>query len=454
MNVSIIGTGYVGLTTGACLAFLGHKVTCIDSDERKIALLRDGKTPIYEPFLTELLADAQPNLRFCTQLAGAVQGADVIFIAVGTPPSKDGSPDLRYLSAAARGIGEHYKGDFTVVVNKSTVPIGSGNWVGSLVREAYEQHNGRKANGHFAVASNPEFLREGTALGDSLYPDRVVIGSDDQRSLETLYSLYRPILDQTFAPPPYLPRPEEVGAVPLISTDLASAELIKYAANAFLALKISYINEIGQLAEKVGADITQVAKGIGLDARIGTRFLQAGLGWGGSCFGKDTSALVATASEYNLSMPIVAAAREINKRQRERVVDKLLGELKILKGRTIGLLGLAFKPNTDDLREAPAIDIARKLLERGCKVKVHDPVALERFAEEHGDIGVVCCRTAEEVADEADALVLVTEWQQYRELDWEAIAGRMRSRIVLDGRHALDRGRLERFGFRYLGMAG
>jgi UDPglucose 6-dehydrogenase len=303
------------------------------------------------------------------------------------------------------------------------------------------------------VASNPEFLREGTALSDSLYPDRVVIGSDDQRSLETLYSLYRPILDQTFAPPPYLPRPEEVGAVPLISTDLASAELIKYAANAFLALKISYINEIGTLAEKVGADITQVAKGIGLDARIGTRFLQAGLGWGGSCFGKDTSALVATASEYNLSMPIVAAAREINKRQRERVVDKLLGELKILKGRTVGLLGLAFKPNTDDLREAPAIDIARKLVERGCKVKVHDPVALERFAEEHADIGVVCCRTPEEVADESDALVLVTEWQQYRELDWEAIAGRMRSRIVLDGRHALDRGRLERFGFRYLGMA-
>jgi UDPglucose 6-dehydrogenase len=454
MNVSIIGTGYVGLTTGACLAFLGHKVTCIDSDERKIALLRDGKTPIYEPFLTELLAAAQPNLRFCTQLAGAVQDAEVIFIAVGTPPSPDGSPDLKYLSQAARGIGEHYSGNFTVVVNKSTVPIGSGNWVGSLVRESYEQHHGHKANGHFAVASNPEFLREGTGLHDSLYPDRVVIGSDDERSLETLYSLYRPILDQTFAPPPYLPRPEDMGAVPLISTDLASAELIKYAANAFLALKISYINEIGQLAGKVGADIAQVAKGIGLDARIGTRFLQAGLGWGGSCFGKDTAALVSTAAEYNLSMPIVAAAREINKRQREHVVDKLLGELKILKGRTIGLLGLAFKPNTDDLREAPAIDIARKLVERGCKVKVHDPVALERFTQEHANIGVVCCQTAEEVADESDALVLVTEWQQYRELDWEAIAGRMRSRIILDGRHALDRGRLERFGFRYLGMAG
>ncbi|HEX4593124.1 MAG TPA: UDP-glucose/GDP-mannose dehydrogenase family protein [Bryobacteraceae bacterium] len=454
MNVSIIGTGYVGLTTGACLAFLGHKVTCIDSDEKKIALLQAGKTPIYEPFLTELLEEALPNLQFCRDYAAAVPTAEVIFIAVGTPPSPDGSPDLRYLSQAARGIGQYYDGEYVVVVNKSTVPIGSGNWVGSLVRESYEQHHGKKPNGQFSVASNPEFLREGTALHDSLYPDRVVIGSDDARSLEMLYTLYRPILDQTFAPPTYLPRPEELGAVPLISTELASAELIKYAANAFLALKISYINEIGQLAEKVGADIQQVAKGIGLDARIGTRFLQAGIGWGGSCFGKDISALVSTASEYNLTMPIVDAAREINRRQRERVVEKLLGELKILKGRTIGLLGLAFKPNTDDLREAPAIDIARKLVERGCKVKVHDPVAMERFQEQYRDLEVICCETPEETANDADAVVLVTEWQQYRELDWEALAGRMRSRIVLDGRNALDRARLTRFGFRYIGIGG
>jgi UDPglucose 6-dehydrogenase len=454
MNVSIIGTGYVGLTTGTCLAFLGHRVTCIDSDQRKIAMLEAGKTPIYEPFLAELITEAGPNLRFCRDYAPAVRDADVIFIAVGTPPSANGSPDLQYVSAAARGIGQHYAGDFTVVVNKSTVPIGSGNWVDSLVRESYEQHHGKKANGHFSVASNPEFLREGTALHDSLYPDRVVIGSDDARSLEMLYSLYRPILDQTFAPPPYLPRPDGLGAVPLISADLASAELIKYAANAFLATKISYINEIGQLAEKVGADIQQVAKGIGLDARIGTRFLQCGIGWGGSCFGKDTAALVSTAAEYGLTMPIVDSAREINRRQRDRVVDKLLGELKILKGRTIGLLGLAFKPNTDDLREAPAIDIARKLVERGAKVRVHDPVALERFQQEYPDLAVIGCQTPEEVAEEADALVLVTEWQQYLELDWEALAGRMRSRIILDGRHALDRARLTRFGFKYLGIAG
>jgi len=454
MNVCTIGTGYVGLTTGACLAFMGHQVTCIDSDEKKVAMLKAGQSPIYEPNLPELLEEAAANLRFSTDYAEGIPDADVIFIAVGTPPTPSGSPDLRYLCSAAQGIGQHYDGVYTVVVNKSTVPIGSGNWVGSLVRESYEQHHGRKAENRFSVASNPEFLREGTALHDTLYPDRVVIGSDDQRSLETLYSLYRPVLDQTFAAPTYLPRPEDVGAVPLISTDLASAELIKYAANAFLALKISYINEIGMLAEKVGADIAQVAKGIGLDARIGTRFLQAGLGWGGSCFGKDTAALVATAQEYGISTPIVEAAREINKRQRERVVEKLLGELKILKGRTIGLLGLAFKPNTDDLREAPAIDIAKKLLERGCKVKVHDPVAMERFQHEYPDLSVVCCKEASEVLDDADALVLVTEWQHYRELPWEDLVSRMRSPIILDGRHVLDRARLTRFGYKYFGIAG
>src|SRR5271155_4804613 len=454
MKVSIIGTGYVGLTTGVCLGFLGHKVTCIDSDQKKIEMLQAGKTPIYEPFLTELMAAAQPNLQFCTEYAGAVKNSDVIFIAVGTPPSPDGSPDLKYLRAAAQGIGQHYDGDFLVVVNKSTVPIGSGNWVGSLVRESFEQHHGRKANGSFSVASNPEFLREGSALHDSLYPDRVVIGSDNNRALEVLYSLYRPILDQTFAPPTYLPRPEELGAVPLISTDLASAELIKYAANAFLATKISFINEIGLLAEKVGADIGQVAKGIGLDARIGTRFLQAGIGWGGSCFGKDTAALISTASEYGLEIPIVNAAREVNRRQRERVVDKLLSELRILKGRSIALLGLAFKPHTDDLREAPALDIARKLIERGARVKVHDPVAMERFKLDHPGLDVICCPDVQSTLTDCDAAVLVTEWPQYSDLDWEPLGRVMRTPIILDGRLFLDRARLARAGFRCLGVAG
>lgn len=453
MNVSIIGTGYVGLTTGVCLAYLGHDVTCLDSDEQKINTLRAGKTPIYEPHLTSLLALAKQNLTFTTDYASAVPGAEVIFIAVGTPPTADGTPNLQYLRAAAEGIGQYFDGDFMVAVNKSTVPIGSGNWVGSLVRESYEKHHGRKADHQFAVASNPEFLREGTALHDTLYADRIVIGSDEARSLQVLYNLYRPLLDQTFPAPSFLPRPESMGAVPLVSTDLASAELIKYAANAFLALKISYINEIGQLAERVGADIRQVAKGMGLDARIGTRFLQAGLGWGGSCFGKDTAALVATAAEYGLTMPIVEAARTINRRQREAVVEKLLAELKILKGRTIGLLGLAFKPDTDDLREAPAIDIAKNLIARGCKVRVHDPVALERFRDLNAEnANLVCCDAAEEAADGADAIVLVTEWQQYRELDWDAVGARMRSRIILDGRLVLDNNALTRLGFKYLAI--
>ena len=454
MKVSILGTGYVGLTTGACLAFLGHKVVCVDADSQKIEALGRGEVPFHEPYLPELIDEARHNLTFTTDYAKAIPGAQVVFIAVGTPPGPNGAPDLKYLQAAARGIGEQLTGTFTVVVNKSTVPIGSGNWVGSLVREAFEQRSGHKAEGSFSVASNPEFLREGSALHDSLYPDRVVIGSDEAQTAEVLYTLYRPILDQTFQAPPFLPRPEGLGAVPLISTDLASAELIKYAANAFLALKISYINEVGQLAEKVGADIAQVAKGIGLDARIGHRFLQAGIGWGGSCFGKDTAALIATASEYGLDMPIVHAARETNRRQRDRVVDKLLAELRILKGRTIGLLGLAFKPHTDDLREAPALDIARKLIERGARVRAHDPVAMDRFKREHSDLDVICCGAPEEVARDADALVLVTEWPQYRELDWEPLARMMRTAILLDGRQALDRARMTRAGFRYIGLAG
>jgi len=452
VNVAILGTGYVGLTTGACLAYLGHQVTCVDPDADKIGALQRGEVPFYEPHLDDLLVGARPNLQFTMDYAEAIPGAQVVFIAVGTPPGVGGAPDLKYLQAAAEGVGELMGPHFTVVVNKSTVPIGSGNWVGALVRDAAERRG--RGRDCFAVASNPEFLREGSALHDSRYPDRVVIGADDPRTAEVLYTLYRPILDQTFQPPPFLPRPDRVGAVPLISTDLASAELIKYAANAFLALKISYINEIGQLAEKVGADIAQVARGIGLDARIGTRFLQAGIGWGGSCFGKDTAALVSTASEYALEMSIVKAAREVNRRQRERVVEKLLTELKILKGRTIGLLGLAFKPHTDDLREAPALDVARQLLERGARVKAHDPIAMDRFKKEHAGLDVILVSQAQEVARDADALVLITEWPQYLELNWESLASAMRTPILLDARNVLDRVRVARAGFRYLGLAG
>ena len=452
MRVAIVGTGYVGLTTGVCLAFIGHSVTCLDSDECKISSLADGKIPIFEPRLEDLLDDARANLHFTTDYSAAIPGADVVFIAVGTPPTVSGAPNLEFLSQAAHNIGGHVNGTFTVVVNKSTVPIGSGNWVDTLLREACEQRDDGSSV-DFAVASNPEFLREGSALHDSLYPDRIVIGADEPRALEVLYSLYRPILDQTFNAPTYLPRPDNVVAVPLVSTDLASAELIKYAANAFLALKISFINEIGLLAERVGANIAEVARGIGLDSRIGSRFLNAGIGWGGSCFGKDTSALIATAGEYGLNLPIVEAARKINSRQRDRAVEKLLQQLKILKGRTIGLLGLTFKPNTDDLREAPAVEIAQKLIDRGVRVKAHDPIAMERFCDEYKTMGVQLCRSPYEMADACDALVLITEWNEYRELDWELIAKKMRYPFVLDGRHALDREKLTRSGLHYISMS-
>jgi UDPglucose 6-dehydrogenase len=454
MNVAIIGTGYVGLTTGVCLAYIGHSVTCLDTDAAKVEALKAGHVPIYEPHLETLIAEASDNLHFTTCYAEAIPNAQVIFIAVGTPPSASGSPNLEYLSQAAASIGEHLNNEFTVVVNKSTVPIGSGNWVGSIIRHSLEERHGKKINGMFAVASNPEFLREGSAIGDSLYPDRIVVGSDETHALEVLYTLYRPILDQTFSAPTFLPRPNDKGAVPLVSTDLASAELIKYAANAFLALKISFINEIGQLSERVGADISEVARGIGLDTRIGSRFLSAGLGWGGSCFGKDTAALISTGREYGLTMPIVEAARWVNQRQRDRIIEKLLQELKILKGRTIALLGLAFKPNTDDLREAPAIEIAQKLIERGARVQAHDPIAMERFKREHPHSGVHLCDDVHQILEDSDAAILVTEWTEYRELDWARVASVMRGKVIVDGRLVLDREELTKLGFRYIGING
>jgi UDPglucose 6-dehydrogenase len=364
----------------------------------------------------------------------------------------DGNPNLQYVKAAGEEIGKHLRDGFTVVVNKSTVPIGSANWVDTVVRDSYEESRGSKANGIFAVASNPEFLREGSALHDTLYPDRVVLGSDNPKALEVLYALYRPIIEQSFAAPNFLPRPEGLAAVPVVTTNLTSAELIKYAANAFLSVKISFANEVGCLAERVGADITQVVRGMGLDSRIGARFLQAGLGWGGSCFGKDTAALVATAREYSVWMRIVQAARDVNYEQRERVVAMLLSELKILKGKTIGLLGLAFKPHTDDLRDAPAFDIGRRLLDRGAKVRAHDPVALDRARRERSDSGIQFCNTPESVAADSDALILVTEWPQYQELRWSDLAASMRHPLIVDGRNCLERRKLEQAGFRYLGM--
>lgn len=451
MKVLVVGTGYVGLNTGVALAYLGHQVTCLDVIKEKIDMLNEGKLPIYEPQLDKMLAAARPNLTFTSNYDEAgIPECDVAFISVGTPSLSDGSPNLTYVRQVAQDIGSRLRTGFTVIVNKSTVPIGSGNWVNALVKDSYKASNGSKPRNNFAMASNPEFLRQGSALYDTLYPDRIVVGAEDPRAIDVLTNLYRPILNQDFPAPEYLPRPEGRAAVPLVTCDLASAELIKYAANAFLAVKISYINEIGTLASKVGADINQIARGIGLDTRIGPRFLEAGIGWGGSCFGKDTAALVSTASEYGVEMPIVNAARAVNYHQREWVVERLQDELKILKGRTITLLGFAFKPDTDDLRDAPALDIAKNLLTRGAKVKAHDPVALDNARKQYPDLGVEYVDDVREAIDGADALVLVTHWPEYRTLPWTEI--RQEVGLVLDGRNFLSQADLEKAGFRYVGV--
>jgi UDPglucose 6-dehydrogenase len=451
MKVAVIGAGYVGLTTALSLAYVGHEVVGVDLDADKVARLNRGELPFYEPHAKEMLALVRERLRFTARYEEAVPQAEVIFIAVGTPSLPDGAPDLSQVRSAAQAIGRHLGEGFTVVVNKSTVPVGSGNYVEALVRRAFLEAHGGEPDGRLAVASNPEFLREGQALYDSLYPDRIVVGAEDRRAIEVLRALYEPILEQSFTPPPFLPRPERMGAVPFLTTDLASAELIKYGANAFLALKISFINELARLAEKVGADIREVARGIGLDHRIGPRFLQAGLGWGGSCFPKDTAALLAMGREYGLSLGITEAARKVNEDQRRWAVDKLLAELKTLKGRTIALLGLAFKANTDDLRESPALELARLLLDRGAFLRAHDPVALPR-ARKEVSLPLEYAETPEEALRGADAVVLATDWPLYRTWPWQELKPLLRTPLVLDARNFLDGKALADLGYRYLGM--
>lgn len=468
MKISVIGSGYVGLVTGACLAYLGHVVTCVDVDQSKVDALARGESPIYEPGLDDLL-DAglsSGRLRFTTDLATAV-ASEVIFIAVGTPPRADGSPDMRFVQEVARALGhaiaESNDGVCRIIVNKSTVPVGSGNWVEMLVLEgqcADAATNGGprrtggladEANrrGSFAVASNPEFLREGTAIHDTLYPDRIVIGANDPRAVNALRSLYEPILSQQFTPPVAIaPRPEGFRAVPLVVTDLASAEMIKYAANAFLATKISFANEIANICERVGADASEVMRGIGLDSRIGTRFLNPGIGWGGSCFGKDLSALIGIAGEYEYDPELLRSAVSVNERQRQVVIRKLQKALKIIKGRTIGLLGLAFKPDTDDLRDAPSITIAQALLGMGARVKAYDPIAGEACFAQHPNLELVYAESAEDLAVGCDAIVLVTEWEEFGRLDLAKLSSVMAGDVFIDGRNVFDSGAIARAGLR------
>ena len=456
MKIAIIGTGYVGLTTAVVLAYLGHDVAAVDKDPDKLNVLYAGKSPIHEPGLQKLLAEVQPTIRFTPSVAEAVPDAELILIAVGTPPKKNGEADTQHVEQAAREVAEvclpnqHY----TLVV-KSTVPIGTNQRVAEVVEMAFSE---RGIRGNVSVASNPEFLQEGLALQCSLYPDRIVIGANSDMAIDALRRLYKPILEQTFDPPSEFPRPAAYHLPPMMTTDPNSAEMIKYAANTFLALKISFINEIAGLCEAVDADVTEVARGIGLDARIGNRFLRAGLGWGGSCYPKDTAALLGVAARSGYKMPITEAARTVNSRQRERIVEKLKDTLGTLKDKRVGILGLAFKPNTDDIREAPALDIVRELLAAGASVHAHDPIAIPNAA-------VALQGTAEgthprlhftedvyALAYDTDALVLVTEWNSYHKLELRRLAKQMKTPILIDGRNVYSPEEARAAGFHYIGI--
>jgi UDPglucose 6-dehydrogenase len=467
VEVCVVGTGYVGLVTGTCLAYLGRSVVCVDIDERKIEMLRGGKSPIYEPGLDQLITNGiqRGNLRFSTDLNAAVNASEIVFIAVGTPPLPTGKADLSYVKAVAQSVGRAMDCERRrIVVNKSTVPIGSGNWVEMLVKDglqensAYRERSGitgnRKASAEdvFLVASNPEFLREGSAIADTFYPDRIVIGATDSYAAERLRALYEPIVEQTFVPPASAPRAAGFTAVPVVTTDLASAEMIKYAANSFLATKISFANEIANICERVGADIKEVVRGFGLDSRIGPKFLNAGVGWGGSCFGKDVSAIIDIANEYNYEPELLRSTVSVNKRQRHVPVLKLQEVLKIINGKTIGLLGLAFKPETDDIRDAPALEIARELLEMGARVKAYDPIANEACAKQYPDLKIEYSTDAISLAEDCDAIVVVTEWEEFKYLDLEKVGEVMHTKVLVDGRNVLDPEAVESAGFKYRGI--
>ncbi len=460
MRVCVIGTGYVGLVTGACLAHIGHHVICVDNNEEKVKLMKAGQSPIFEPGLSEIMQSSSQTgrLEFTTDMGAGVSHGEILFIAVGTPPMPSGESDTRYVEAVAHGIGEHLNDGYKVIVNKSTVPIGSGDWVRMIVLDgtAERQKSLVTAGGvtsskiaeveaKFDVVSNPEFLREGSAVYDTFNPDRIVLGSNNPKAIALMQELYAPIVERQFAADPSLP------SVPVVVTDINSAEMIKYAANAFLATKISFINEVANICDRVGADITQVAKGIGLDSRIGNKFLQAGIGWGGSCFPKDVSALIHTADDYGYEAHLLKAAVNVNQRQRLIAVEKLQQVLKILKGKTVGLLGLTFKPDTDDMRDAPALNLIEHLNRLGTKVKAYDPI-VSQTGMRHGLTGVLVETDPERLADGCDALVLVTDWQQFRHLNYGKMAQLMNNPVMIDGRNFLDREELQNAGFYYVGI--
>ena len=429
----MIGTGYVGLVTGTCFAEFGHHVTCVDKIEDKITRLNEGKIPIYEPGLDALVAKnvGEGRLKFTTSLDNAIPEAEAIFIAVGTPSSRrgDGYADLTYIYAAAKEIA-HYLQGYTIIVDKSTVPVGTARQVARIISEENPEAD-------FDVASNPEFLREGAAISDFMRPDRVVIGVESERSEQVLREVYKPLF---------------LRDTPIVSTSIETAELTKYAANAFLAVKISFINEIAAVCEAVGADVSDLAKGIGMDGRIGNKFLHPGPGYGGSCFPKDTLALMRIVQEHGESVRIVEAAVEVNAAQKARMVKKIRDMLGGSEaGKTIAVLGLTFKPETDDMREAPAATILPALLEKGARIKAHDPKGMEE-AKKYLPDGIEYVKNGYQACDGADAVILMTEWNQYRALDLGKIKKIMKEPVFIDLRNVYDPATMKELGFRYTGV--
>ena len=424
MRIAVIGTGYVGLVSGVCFAELGHQVTAVDLDAGKIARLKQGEVPIHEPGLQELLQRglSEERLSFTTDLATAVGGAELVIIAVGTPPLPSGEANLTYIEQAAREIALALE-DYTIIVTKSTVPVGTNERITDIIA-GLTTHP-------FDVVSVPEFLREGSAVRDTFHPDRIVIGMENERPLELLRELHRPLTEQIFV------------------TDIRSAEMIKYASNAFLATKISFINEIANICEKVGADVTKVAQGMGYDRRIGSAFLKAGIGYGGSCFPKDTQALIQIAGHVDYEFKLLKSVVDVNTDQRLNIVRKLESVCGDLQGRTIAIWGLAFKPDTDDMRDAPALDIMAELVQKGAVIRAYDPIAIPNARHIVKDTAIVWCDEAMAALDGADALCLLTEWQEFADCDWEAMKRRMRQPVLIDGRNLYSEADAASSGFIY-----
>jgi UDPglucose 6-dehydrogenase len=445
MKIAIIGTGYVGLVTGACLAEIGHSVICHDSDRAKMDILEKGGIPIYEPHLQELVQGNRKakRLSFATKFEDAVKPSEVIFICVGTPPLQNGEVDLSFVERVSMDIAR-FADSYKLVIEKSTVPVQTGAWLEKTIKVYGSKRM------EFDVASNPEFLREGSAVEDFLHPDRIVVGTQNRRAENKLKEIYAPIIEHHFSCPVHKNCPSKGASVPFIVTDINSAELIKHASNSLLAAKISFINAVANICEKTGANIKDVAHGIGLDKRIGRNFLEAGIGFGGFCFPKDLQAFIRISQKCGYDFNLLKEVEKINQERISMVIEKIKSVLWILREKTIGILGLAFKPNTDDIRFAPALAIIKRLCEEGALVRAYDPQAMERTRAELPEI--TYCGNPYEVVEGADAMVLCTEWEEFKDLDFERIKGVMRRPFILDGRNIYNKEKLLNLGFEYLGI--